>query len=278
MNKNFILKNRTLFLPVVIITVLLFLAIFADFIAPYGVSESDYSMTLSSPSLKHLFGTDELGRDVLSRIIFSLRISFLMGIIPTALLIILGTLLGIYSGISGKWIDSIIMRLCDIGLAFPFMIMAMAIVYNFGSGIMPMILTMTILGWSSIARIIRSQTKSIIKEQYIEAAISMGASKANIILKHIIPNLKGTIIVLFTINIPKGILAEASLSFLGFGAQPPMTSLGIMVSKGRNFLFDAPWISITPGFVILIMALCFNSFGDGLKKHFEDFKRGNYDE
>lgn len=264
---KFIKENPNISIPAMIIIIFFLMAIFAPLFAPYGYAETDFAAPLSPPSLEHFFGTDQLSRDVFSRMIYSLRISLFIGIVPTTINLIIGTTLGIYSGLSNKWVDGFVMRIADIGLSYPFMILAMAIIYNIGPGIITMILALVIFGWTSIARVVRSQTKSISTLTYMDAARTMGASKFRLMKKHIIPNIKSTLLVLYTMSIPQAILAEAGISFLGFGAQPPLTSLGVMVSSGRTFLFDAPWISIAPGLFILIISLSFNFLGDGLRDY-----------
>ncbi len=180
----------------------------------------------------------------------------------------LGALLGMLAGLSNKWIDMIIMRLVDIALSYPFMILAMAIIYNLGPGMMTMMFALVVLGWASSARIIRAQTKMIANETYVDAAKSMGLSRFSVMKAHILPNIRSTLIVIYTMEIPESILAEAGLSFLGFGAQAPMTSLGVMVSDGRSYVFDAPWMSIAPGIFILLLSLSFNFLGDELRDYF----------
>ena len=271
MRKKFInyIKNRPLLIiSLAIIVIYILLALFAPIIAPYTVEETTYADILAAPSKTHLLGTDELGRDVFSRIIYGLRMSLFIGFVPSTINIILGLIVGMISGVSNKFVDNILMRIVDIGLSYPFMILAMAIVYNLGSGILSMVLALTIFGWASDARIIRAQTKQIMSLTYIDAAKASGINKFGLIFRHILPNIKHTILVLYTMGIPQSILGEAGISFLGFGAQAPFTSLGLMVSRGRTYLFDAPWLSIAPGIFILILSLSFNFLGDELSDYF----------
>ena len=162
-------------------------------------------------------------------------------------------------------VDTLIMRIVDIVLSYPFMILAMAIVYNLGASTKNLFLALILVGWAGTARTVRAQTLSLKNSTYIEAARSMGVSKWKIMIKHILPNIRSLLLVLYTMSIPVAILSEAGLSFLGFGAQPPQTSLGVMVSKGRTYLFDAPWISLAPAIYILLLSLCLNFFGDSLR-------------
>jgi ABC-type dipeptide/oligopeptide/nickel transport system permease subunit len=244
---------------------MIFIAIFASKVAPYDPIATDFENNMSRPSLEHLLGTDELSRDIFSRIIFATRTSLIMGFAPTTINMIIGTIVGVLSGLSGKIVDAIIMRIVDIILSFPFIILAMAIVYNFGPSLFNLFLALVLVGWAGIARVVRAETIALKENTYIEAAKSMGVSKFTIMYRHILPNIISTLIVLYTMKVPQAILAEAGLSFLGFGAQPPATSLGVMVSKGRTYLFDAPWISIAPGVFILIIAMSFNFLGDSLR-------------
>ena len=216
-------------------------------------------------SPEHIFGTDQLGRDVFSRMIYGARVSLVIGLLPTFLSLALGTVLGLISGYLGRTADFIIMRLADITMAFPSLLLAMVVMYTLGAGIVNIFLALTFVSWAGTARVIRSQTLSLREMEYIEAARSMGVSKWHIMFRHILPNCLPNLIVLFTLNIPGSILSESSLSFLGIGAQPPMTSWGLMVSDGKQYLFTNPVIAIAPGVAILILALAFNFLGDGVR-------------
>ena len=216
--------------------------------------------------MEHIFGTDELSRDIFSRILYASRISLFIGFAPTTINLIIGTFLGMIAGMTTlKWVVTLIMRIVDIVLSYPFMILAMAIVYNLGASTKNLFLALILVGWAGTARTVRAQTLSLKNSTYIEAARSMGVSKWKIMIKHILPNIRSLLLVLYTMSIPVAILSEAGLSFLGFGAQPPQTSLGVMVSKGRTYLFDAPWISLAPAIYILLLSLCLNFFGDSLR-------------
>lgn len=262
---NYLKKNPIVAISLIFIILCFVCAIFAPIVAPYGYNQTDYSSPLSPPSLKHFFGTDQLSRDIFSRMIYALRISLFVGIVPTTINLFIGSIIGTVSGLSNKWLDSILMRFTDLGLSFPFMILAMAIIYNLGSSLKSMVMALVIFGWTSTARIIRAQTKFINNNPYIDAARIMEVPTSRMIFNHILPNMKSTLFVLYTMSVPQAILAEAGLSFLGFGAQPPMTSLGVMVSGGRSFLFHAPWLSIAPGVLIMLISLSFNFLGDGLR-------------
>ena len=264
--KNYIKRDPVGFISLVLILVFILLAVFADVIAPYGINESQFTSPKAPPSAAHIFGTDELSRDIFSRILYASRVSLFIGFAPTTINLIIGTTLGMIAGMTAhKWLDTLIMRIVDIVLSYPFMILAMAIVYNLGASTFNLFLALILVGWAGTARTVRAQTLSLKNSVYIEAARSMGVSNWKIMLRHILPNIRSMLMVLYTMSIPNAILSEAGLSFLGFGAQPPKTSLGVMVSKGRTYLFDAPWISLAPAIYILVLSLCLNFFGDSLR-------------
>ncbi len=264
--KKYVKEDPVGFISFLMILLFIFLAVFADFIAPYGINETQYMKPKAAPSMEHIFGTDELSRDIFSRILYASRISLFIGFAPTTINLIIGTFLGMIAGMTTlKWVDTLIMRIVDIVLSYPFMILAMAIVYNLGASTKNLFLALILVGWAGTARTVRAQTLSLKNSTYIEAAHSMGVSKWKIMIKHILPNIRSLLLVLYTMSIPVAILSEAGLSFLGFGAQPPQTSLGVMVSKGRTYLFDAPWISLAPAIYILLLSLCLNFFGDSLR-------------
>ena len=264
--KKYVKEDPVGFISFLMILLFIFLAVFADFIAPYGINETQYMKPKAAPSMEHIFGTDELSRDIFSRILYASRISLFIGFAPTTINLIIGTFLGMIAGMTTlKWVDTLIMRIVDIVLSYPFMILAMAIVYNLGASTKNLFLALILVGWAGTARTVRAQTLSLKNSTYIEAARSMGVSKWKIMIKHILPNIRSLLLVLYTMSIPVAILSEAGLSFLGFGAKPPQTSLGVMVSKGRTYLFDAPWISLAPAIYILLLSLCLNFFGDSLR-------------
>lgn len=258
-------ENKLAAISAVIILVMIFCAIFAPLVAPYDPTEQDLLNRLQGMSWEHPFGTDQLGRDILSRMIYGSRISIAIGIFPTLISIVIGTILGMISGYYGGKIDFVIMRLADITLAFPSLLLAMVVMYTLGAGIINIFLALTIVSWAGTARVIRSQTMSLRESEYVEAARSIGVSDWKIMFRHILPNCLPNIIVLFTLDIPGSILSESSLSFLGIGAQPPMTSWGLMVSDGKQYMFTDPVIAIAPGVAILILALAFNFLGDGIR-------------
>ena len=263
--KNLARENKVAVISAVIILLIVLAAIFAPVISPYKFDEMDILNRLSAPSREHIFGTDEGGRDILSRLLYGSRISLLVGVLPSIISIIIGACFGLISGFRGGIIDSIIMRFADIMLAFPSMLLAMVIMYMLGDGLINVFLTLSLVNWASVARIVRSETLRLKKSEYVEAARVIGVSKTWIILRHILPNCLPTLIVLFTLNVPSAILTESSLSFLGLGVQIPNASWGLMVNMGRQYLYNAPWVSFVPGVAIMIIVLAFNFLGDGLR-------------
>lgn len=256
-----------------VIIIIALMAIFAPLVAPYDPTAQDLVNRLQGMSREHIFGTDQLGRDVFSRMIYGARISLCIGLFPTLISMILGTVLGLMSGYLGKTVDFIIMRLADITMAFPSLLLAMVVMYTLGNGIINIFLALTIVSWAGTARVVRSQTLSLREMEYVQAATSMGVSKFKIMFRHILPNCLPNLIVLFTLNIPSSILSESSLSFLGIGAQSPSTSWGLMVSEGKDYLFTNPVMAIAPGIAILILALAFNFLGDGVRDVMDPYSK-----
>ena len=265
--------NKLAAASAVVIIIIALAAIFAPLVAPYDPTAQDLANRLQGMSMEHIFGTDQLGRDVFSRMIYGARISLCIGIFPTLISMILGTILGLMSGYLGKTVDFIIMRLADITMAFPSLLLAMVVMYTLGNGIINIFLALTIVSWAGTARVVRSQTLSLREMEYVEAARSMGVSSFKTMFRHILPNCLPNLIVLFTLNIPGSILSESSLSFLGIGAQSPATSWGLMVSEGKDYLFTNPVIAIAPGIAILVLALAFNFLGDGVRDVMDPYSK-----
>ncbi len=258
-------QNKMAVFSALVILIIVIMAIFAPVFAPYDQTKQDLVNRLISPSFQHILGTDDLGRDIFSRMLYGARVSLSIGLFPTIASMLIGTVLGLIAGYYGKKIDFVIMRLADITLAFPSLLLAMVVMYTLGAGIINIFLAIVIVGWAQTARVVRSQTLALKESEYVEAARSIGVSNLKIMFRHILPNCIPSLIVLFTLNIPANILQESSLSFLGIGAQPPFTSWGLMVSDGKQYIFTDPWIAIAPGVAILVIALAFNFLGDGLR-------------
>ena len=258
-------QNKLAAFSAVLIALVLLLAVFAPLIAPYGEAEQDVLARLQPPSAAHWFGTDELGRDVLSRILYGSRLSLAIGILPSVISLVIGIVLGLLSGYFGGWADYVIMRLADVMLSVPSLLLAMVVMYTLGSSTVNLFVALSMVGWASVARVVRSQTLSLKESEYVEAAQSIGVSRFNIMRRHILPNCVPSLIVLFTLNVPAAILSESSLSFLGIGAQPPAASWGLMVNQSKQFLFTQPWLALAPYVAIMVVVLAFNFLGDGLR-------------
>lgn len=271
--KNMIKSNKLAAISLVVILVFCIFAIFAPYLAPHDPNLQNYDNVRAVPSSEHILGTDELGRDVFSRIIYGARISLVIGLVPTSISMIIGTILGLMAGFLGKKVDFVIMRLADIMLAFPSLLLAMVVMYTLGSSLVNIFIALSVVSWAGTARVVRSQTLSLKEKEFVEAARSIGVKKSVIMLRHILPNCLPSLIVLFTMNIPGSILSESSLSFLGIGAQPPTSSWGLMVVNGKQWLFSEPWIAIAPGVAILIIVLAFNFLGDGLRDAIDPYMK-----
>ena len=258
-------ENKLAVISAVVICLFALAAILAPFLTPYDFDEMDLLSRLATPSAKHLLGTDEAGRDVLTRMLYGSRVSLLVGIVPTVASMLIGALLGIIAGFVGGRTDAVIMRIADIMLAFPSMLLAMVIMYTLGDGIINIFLALALVNWASVARIVRAETLKLKESEYVEAARSIGVGRFTIMLRHILPNCIPSLIVLFTLNIPSAILSESSLSFLGIGIKAPQASWGLMASTGRQFLYSQPWLSLSPSLAIMLIVLAFNFLGDGLR-------------
>ncbi|MCD8397216.1 MAG: ABC transporter permease [Lachnospiraceae bacterium] len=258
-------QNKLAAFSAVVILVILLMAIFAPVIAPYGEAEQDLLNRLQGPSAAHWLGTDELGRDVFSRLLYGARVSLSIGIIPSIISLLIGIFLGLTAGYFGGWYDYIIMRLADVMLSVPSLLMAMVVMYTLGSSITSLFIALIIVDWASVARVVRSQTLSLKESEYVEAARSIGVGHFTIMIRHILPNCIPSLIVLFTLNVPSAILSESSLSFLGIGVQPPAASWGLIVNQAKQFLFTQPWLCLAPCIAIMIVVLAFNFLGDGLR-------------
>ncbi|OPY16244.1 MAG: nickel transporter permease NikC [Methanomethylovorans sp. PtaU1.Bin073] len=262
---NDLLRNKAAFLGFIIIGIFIFTAIAADFISPYDPNKITLDDKLQPPSSKHVLGTDQLGRDQLSRMIYGTRTTFELSLIIVAITASFGVLVGIVAGYYGGMIDEIMMRIIDILLAFPSIILALVIIGALGPGILNTVIAISLVGWLYYARVARASTLSIKEKEYIEGARAMGCSEFYICTKYILPNCLPPIIVLVTLNMGGVILTIASLGFLGLGAQPPTPEWGTMLNEGREFLRDCPWLSLVPGFLIMSSVLAFNFIGDGLR-------------
>lgn len=263
--KILIKNNKLTFISLILIILLIFIAIFAPIIAPYNPYAQNLKDRLLSPNFIHILGTDELGRDVFSRLIYGMRISLTVGLLPTFISMLIGSILGLVAGYYGGKIDFLIMRIADIILAFPSLLFAMVVMYTMGGGLINIFIALSFINWASTARVVRAQTLSLKEMDYVLAAKTVGVGNIVIMYRHILPNCLTNLIVLFTLNIPSAILSEASLSFLGVGALPPSASLGLMVVKAKKYLFTNPYLVLAPSIMIMCIVLLFNFLGDGLR-------------
>ncbi len=266
-------ENKLAVFSAIVILLFILGAVFAPFLTRYSYRDMDLLNRLSAPSAEHLFGTDEAGRDIFTRLLYGSRVSLLTGVVPTILSMLGGAVLGVISGYHGGWADALIMRLADIMLAFPSMLLAMVIMYMLGGGLINVFLTLALVNWASVARIVRSEVLALKETEYVEAARVIGVPERTIMFRHLLPNCLPTMIVLFTLNVPSAILTESSLSFLGLGIQEPRSSWGLMVNAGRQFLYNAPWLSLVPSIAIMLIVLAFNFLGDGLRDVLDPYQK-----
>jgi peptide/nickel transport system permease protein len=258
-------SNRLASGSLVYLLILNFVAILAPLIAPYDPFSQNLTQRLGAPSLSHLLGLDEFGRDELSRLIFGARISIQVGVEVVTLSLLLGVVVGVMAGFYGGWIDTVLMRLADVFLAFPSLVLAIGITAVTGPGIFNVVLALIAVSWPTYARVIRGETLTIRNADFIVASRISGASNYRIITSSVIPNTLPPVIVLSALGMGGAILAEAGLSFLGLGINPPDPSWGIMISSGQTFLLQAPHLVVVPGLAVAFTVLSFNLIGDGLR-------------
>ncbi|SOB93566.1 ABC transporter permease [Rhodobacter maris] len=258
-------KNRMAMVGLAFVVLLVLGAIFAPWVSPHDPYRVALDEQLLPMSHTYWLGTDNFGRDVLTRILYGARISLMVGIVPSLVSLTIGTVLGILSGYLGGKTDFVVMRLADMMIAFPSLLLAMVVMYTLGANLLNIFLALALVGWASVARVVRSQTLALREKEFIEAARANGTARATIMFAHIFPNVVPTLIVLFSLSIPEAIMWESSLSFLGVGVQPPEASWGLLVAKGKEYIFQAPSVAIAPGIAILLTVMAFNFIGDGLR-------------
>lgn len=264
-----ILKNPLNLLAMALIAVFAACALLAPVLAPYDPLAQDLGSRLQPPSPQHWLGTDSLGRDIASRILYGARISLIIGVVVVASAGVVGTVIGLFAGYAGGFVDEALMRLTEVFLAFPALILAMAIAGALGPSLTNAIIAIAAVTWAVYARLTRGQILSLKRREFVEAARAMGASRVRILWRHLLPNVVAPLMVQASFDLGSAIIAAAGLSFIGFGAQPPTPEWGVMISEGRNYISTQPWLSLFPGLAILFAVGSFNLLGDGLRDAFD---------
>ena len=262
---NIFKKNKVAMACLGIVIILCLVALFAPWIAPYDPDAQVLTERLMPPSAQHWFGTDDLGRDIFSRIVYGCRISLSVGVVSQIIATVIGYTMGVCAGYFGGKVDAVISFIIQVFSSFPFLLFAIAIMFVLGPGLVNLYLALGLLGWASTARLIRGDLMRLKKMEYIDACNISWGSSFKIIMKHLLPNCLSTLIVTVTLGIPSAIMSEASLSFLGLGVRPPMSSWGSMISFSQPYIRSATYYSIIPGLAIIITVLAFNMLGDGLR-------------
>lgn len=264
-------RNKLAMIGLVVLLFLVFIAVFADVLAPYGRDQQDLLNTQQAPSAQHWLGTDEYGRDVYTRLLYGARVSLSVGLVSTSIALVIGVCLGAVAGFVGKKADAVIMRIVDVFMCFPFYVIAITVAAIFGASIWNLMLLSGLLGWTSICRIVRAEVLTLRKREFIEAAYAIGMNRFEIIWKHVLPNVYAPIIVYATLGIASGILSEAGLSYLGLGVTPPQPSWGNMLASAQSLrvLRSYWWLWLPPGICVFVTILSINFLGDGLRDAFD---------
>ncbi|MEW2482838.1 ABC transporter permease [Mycobacterium sp. NPDC049093] len=260
-----LLSNPVTAISAAVLLAVLIVAVAASWIAPYGINDIDVPSALQGPGTAHWFGTDELGRDVFSRVLVAIAASLRVAVVSVTLAAVIGVLIGVLAGYRGGWIDTVVMRIVDVMFAFPVLLLALAIVAVLGPGITTTMLAIGIVYIPIFARVARASALGVRVEPFVAVSRSMGTGDGYILIRHILPNIAGPLIVQLSLSLAFAILAEAALSFLGLGIQPPQPSLGRMIFDAQGFVTLAWWMAVFPGAAIFVMVLAFNLFGDGLR-------------
>ncbi len=258
-------KNKTAVAALCLLTLMALASVFADFLTPYGPFETDLKQVKAPPGPEHILGSDENGRDILTRILFGARISLSVGFISVAISTVIGSIVGLVSAYYGGWVDILLSRFMEMIASFPSILLAIIFMSVFGRGIQNAVIAIAIVSIPGPARIIRSTALSVKENDYVTSARAIGSRASGIIIKHILPNIMAPIIVNATMSVSGAILSLASLGFLGLGVQPPTAEWGYMLSSGRNYIFSASHIITFPGIAIALTVLSFNLLGDGLR-------------
>jgi peptide/nickel transport system permease protein len=264
---------RLLAIGGLLVAIVVVCAVFADLVAPYSPYDLDVASMLQGPSAAHWLGTDEVGRDVLSRAIFAARISVEVALVAVGVGLIGGTIIGILAAYFGGWIDLALMRLMELLFSFPAILLAVILLATLGTNILNAMLAIGIIFIPGFSRLARAATNGVLRQQYIDAARTIGMSDARIVTREILPNVVTPLLVEAAVAFAYAVLLESALSFLGLGAQPPEPSWGNMLNTGRGFMGQAPWLSIVPGMAMFLCVLGFNLLGDGLRDAFDPHLR-----
>ena len=262
-------QNRLALAGVVVLATFGMLALLAPLLTPYGVAEVNFAMLRAGPSAQHWLGTDELGRDTFTRVVYGARISITVGIGSVTIALVVGSLLGMLAGFIGGWFDEVVMRVMDAMLALPFLVLAIALAAILGPNLENTILAIAVVSTPPFARITRGQVLSEKARDYVQASTALGASALRTLLRHVLPNILSVIIVQASLAMAIAVLAESSLSFLGLGVQPPTPSWGSMLNTSRGYLATQPWMAFSPGIAIFLVVLALNLVGDGLRDAFD---------
>jgi len=260
-----LLRNPVTVVSAAVLGVVVVVAVVADWITPFGVNDVDVPNALRPPSGEHWFGTDELGRDVFSRVLVAMQASMRVAVISVAFAVVVGVTVGVIAGYRGGWVDAVFMRVVDVMFAFPVLLLALAVVAILGPGTTTTILAIGIVYTPIFARVARASTLSVRVEPYVQMSRAMGTGSRYILRRHIVPNIAGPLIVQTSLSLAFAILSEAALSFLGLGIQPPQPSLGRMIFDSQGFVTMAWWMAVFPGAAIFVIVLAFNLVGDGLR-------------
>lgn len=258
-------RGNLTFLGVGIISAFVLGAILAPWLTPYGYGEMNYGASHSAPSMAHPLGTDFFGRDILSRVLYGIRLSLLLGVIVVTINMVVGTAIGLIAGYFGGWVGNVLMRVTDMFLALPLILFALAIMAVRGPGFDGLVIALTLTGWTGFARLTRAQVLAIREQEFVVAARGLGASAARVVVRHVLTNGISTTFVYASLAITVPILAESALSFLGLGLSPPTPSLGLMLAGERMYMMRAWWSTAFPGVAIMLLVLGFNLVGDGLR-------------
>ena len=262
---NIFKKNKLGMFCLVVVVLLALVAIFAPLLAPYDPDAQELTNMLQPPSAAHLFGTDEYGRDILSRVIYGCRVSLSVGVVSQAIALVIGFLAGVCAGYFGGKVDAVISFVIQVFSSFPFLLFAIVVMYALGQGLVNLYVVLGLLGWASTARLIRGDVMRLKGSEYIQSCILSGGKSWRIIMRHLLPNCVSTLIVTTTLGIPSAIMSEASLSFLGLGVMPPMSSWGQMIDAAQPYIQSSTYYSVIPGIAIIVTVMAFNLLGDALR-------------